>query len=264
MSKKLQQYLTKIEKEGNVFKVIITQEVVNNEAAYISVDGMEWRDDSEGVPFIDAHNQHGSIVENLLGRIVNLQKTERNGVKMIVGDLVFADTPNGRIAKELYETGMARDVSVGIMYYESDVDPETEFIQKSKLYEVSGVIVGANEFAKVIQQALMDKPDLNKLVNHYNDIKPRIKAYREAFMTNELFKLLEIEKTGDEVKDIEALAEKIQTLAQPTAVIEESEDSESEIENQSEGELEPENQEQTYVTVGEAREYFKSLIEKNV
>ena len=222
MSKKelLKQYITKTELLEDSVRVIITREVQNDDAAYISVDGMNWRDSTEGVPFIDAHNQHGSITENLLGRVMNLQRTEIDGAKVIVGDLVFAETEKGKIAKELYKSGIARDVSVGVTYYEEDVDRENGYIGKSMLYEVSGVIVGANEYAKVLQQAKMEKPDLEKLVGNYNDIKPKIKEYRQAFMSDELFEKLEIEKTGDEVQDIELVLTTIQSKLKPVEVVE--------------------------------------------
>lgn len=205
------QFISQALIEDSLVKVVITREVTPEEAeargenpAYILVKGMSWRDDADGVPFLNQHNNYGSLIDNLLGRVVNLQKKKVDGANSVIGEIKFAESPNGRIAEQLYRSGIARDVSVGVSI--EDFDPATQAITKSRLYEVSGVTIGANEYAKVIQGLDLDF-NVEAMVKNYVDIRPRLKQYRKLFMSDELFQLLGVTKTGDELVDLKVIHE---------------------------------------------------------
>lgn len=193
--------------EDGQMRVILTKELTDLEGETIDVDGLELPVENS-VPFIDSHMMRGTVVQMLLGRCNSLTKTQDQlGIKQVEGLLTFASSPNGQIAKALYEEGTATDVSIG--FFVKEYDMETRRITQSQLFELSGVIVGANQYAKVQKALELDKSveDIDKIVENYKEIHPMIKLYRSLFMGKELTEILAYEKTGKEDIDVKAICD---------------------------------------------------------
>lgn len=247
--------------EDGRMRVVMFTSAVDDGKVNAVIKGMTTRDKDNSVPFIDAHQQDGSIVRTLLGRVYDVHDGLHNGKDAKIGYITFAQTEAGKEAELLYKTGIARDVSVGIYFYAEDISDEG-IIEKSEISELSGVIVGADRLAKAMQSADLESPDIEKLVGNYNDIKPKIKQYRESFMSQELFDNLGLNKTGDETKDIQLVREAVIALIQANNTVEAEEEPseetlEEEVENQP---IQVENQQKGYLTKEEATQLFNNYL----
>lgn len=188
-------------------KVILSKEVVDLDGEVVVIDGIELPE-NKSLPFIDAHMSWGSVTETILGRVANLAKgVDKEGIKVLTGDVNFAPTPKGVIAESLYKGGYATDVSIGFIV--KDYDAATRRITKCMVYELSGVIVGANPHAKVQKSLAIE--ELEKSLQHYKDIKPKVKEYRRFFLSDEFCAALGYEKVEDELINIKNIHDLIVT-----------------------------------------------------
>lgn len=182
----------------------LTKEIKDRDGEIVLVDGIEYPKGDMGIPLLDAHRMRESVVDNVLGKVYNIRKKSVDGVKMLVGEINFAPTPQGDIAKRLVEDGYVDSVSIGFLVKE--YDPSTATITKSEVYELSLVSVPANPEARIqISKSLKNVDDLSKLektFKHYDEIRLKIKEYRNLFMSDDLFAKLSIEKSGDELIDM--------------------------------------------------------------
>lgn len=192
-----------------VVKVALTKEITDRDGDIISVDGMDLSNYQKNPVVLDAHMMNGSVIDTMLGNMKNITKTtDERGIKMITGEIDFAPSPKGQIAKMLVEGGYAKTVSVG--FGVNDYNAEMRTITRSELYEVSLVNVPANVEAQVIKSLKGDETVEGKLIKtlkNYDDIKPKIKQYRALIMNDDLCKKLGYEKTGDELVDLKNITD---------------------------------------------------------
>lgn len=186
-------------------KAVLTKEMMDRDGEIVSINGIDIKNYKDNPVLIDAHDMNGSVVEKLLGRVNNLKKTTKDGIKELVGELEFAPTPNGDIARKLVEGGFSRTLSIGFSV--NDYDATTKTITKSELYETSLVIVPSNVGARIMKNFNPDNTadEMIKKLKNYEDIHPKIKEYRRLFMSDELAEILGYEKTGNELVDIKSV-----------------------------------------------------------
>lgn len=209
-----------VNEENGPVKCILTKEISDRDGEIVDIAGIAIEDMKKGVPLLDSHYMGMSVVQYLLGRVINLKKRtdKEDGYKVLEGELSFAPTPNGRIAETLVRGGFVDSVSIG--FGVKDYDFNSRRILKSELYETSLVSVPANPAAKIDNQKSLEDQEkeveeLEKTINHYKEIKPKVKEYRRLFMSSEIFELLKIEKKEDEYINMKNLYDAIIALTTP-------------------------------------------------
>jgi len=228
--------------EDDKFKTVISKEITDRDGEVVKVEGINTKNYESNPVLLDAHNMQGSVVTTVLGKVVNLIKTKAvDGVNELLGELVFANTPNAQMAKSLVQEGFVKTVSMG--FGVRDYDHASKTINESELYEVSLVSVPANVGALIGKSFNIEQPnDLIKRLKNYQDIKPKIKEYRNFFLSKEITDLLGYEKTGNELIDMKAIYNSIiKELQEPEPIVE-TQQEEPEAETQPE-----EKQEETEV-----------------
>lgn len=195
-----------VDKEGEepVIKAILTKEIEDRDGEIVMVNGIEIGDTEKGVPLLDCHAMWGSIVDNVLGRVINIKKKKVDGVAIVEGELKFADTPRGVLAKMLVVGGFVDSVSIGFGVRE--YNPDEKRILKSELYETSLVSVPANqgaliEVSKGIKEAKQEVSDVEKKLKRYEQIAPVFKTFTKYFFSDEFTKRIGLEKTENIVMD---------------------------------------------------------------
>ena len=189
---------SKIFKENDLYRVIITKEIVDRDGELVLVDGIDTTEFMQNPIFISQHNASGRIEDTVIGKFERLEKsTDADGIKVLYGFIRFADTPEATVKQKLVDDGFISTVSMGFGSKIYDGNKITNCV----LYEVSLVLLPANI------GAVFKSKDMQ---NHYNEIKTKIKVYRDAFMSEKSFKMLELEKTGNEVQDILNFIEKLE------------------------------------------------------
>lgn len=195
------EHIVKVKAETDApIVAVMSYEIEDRDGEIVAIQGVKVQDMKAGVPLLDAHNMNGSVVNNVLGRAINLKREKINGVKALVAELSFAPTINGQVAEALVRGGYVDSVSIG--FGVNQFNPETATIEKSELYELSLVSVPANPEAKIQVTKSVDL--IEKSLANYKNIKPVVKQYRSLFL-KDLAKELGLEKTGDELQDIKAL-----------------------------------------------------------
>lgn len=189
---------------GDGFKVVLSKEIEDRDGEVVDIDGISIENYVKNPVLLDSHNIHGSVADNVLGRMSNINKTkDASGIKMLSGTAEFADTPSGKIARMLVENGFVKTVSIGFAV--SEYDTSTNRISKSELYETSLVSVPANVQA-TIGKSLKDNEKLENVIEkrlkNYNYIKPVLKEYRGFVQDDALRTMLGYEPTGDELIDL--------------------------------------------------------------
>lgn len=201
-----------VEKAGMGFKAIISKEIVDRDGEIVSIDGMDITEFNKNPVLLDAHRSHDSVVDSLLGIFIDVGKeVDGDGLKIIAGDIEFANSPRAQIAKDLVTGGFAKTLSAGFRVLDFDVN--SRVITKSVLYEASLVSIPANIEAEIRKSKGVSgrevSSELIKMLDHYKQIKPLVKEYRKVFMSDELCDTLEYKKVGDELKDLSAIYELI-------------------------------------------------------
>lgn len=207
---KLKQMTSSLQNEDGMVKVILTKEIEDRDGEVIKVAGVNIDNFRKNPIVLDTH-RHNTSIEDIIGRMPNVEKTtDANGIPMIVGEVEFADTPKGQLAKKLVDKNILKTVSIG--FSSKDFDVATRTITESELFEVSFVSVPANPEATTMKNAKIkelveadDSKELFKVLENYLEIHPRIKQYRKLLLGEELTEKLGYEKTGEELKDLKAV-----------------------------------------------------------
>lgn len=201
-----------IEKAAKGWKVVLTKEVYDRDREVVDVDGLDISNYLNNPILVDAHNAWGSVIENVLGRIDNVRKEKgMDGVKEVVGELVFADTTKGREAKILVEGGFVKTVSIGFGVKEYNLQERR--IMTSELWECSLVAIPSNVAAQISKNKSFNADnsvadELTKVLNNYADIHPKIKEYRKVLF-EDLAKAINYKATGDELFDLKTVVDTI-------------------------------------------------------
>lgn len=201
---------------GDAYRSILSKEVTDRDGEIVDIDGLDITNYLANPILVDAHNSNGSVVDNLIGKMNNIEKTTIDGVKQLSGSIEFAPTERGQKAKQLVDGGFATTLSIG--FGVNEYDYKASRILESELYETSLVMVPSNVGSKI-----------TKALEAYSDIHPKIKQYRKLFMSKEITEPLGYEKTGDELTDIKNIydllvkkttkrvsSDKQENLAKPT------------------------------------------------
>lgn len=106
------------------------------------------------IPMLDTHN--GWSVRGVLGSIRDLAKTTIDGVKAIVGRAYFASDDDAVRTYQAYVDGHLTDFSVGARRLEVKYQGHQRIVLRSKLFEGSAVVKGADPNCK----ALLEMPAL--------------------------------------------------------------------------------------------------------
>ena len=192
----------KIAKEDGKIIATMTKEVVDRDGEIVSVSGI--RIPERGVPLLDSHKMWDNVTDNVLGRIINITKVTSGIHPSMTGEIEFAPTPKGQIAKALVEGGYVDSVSIGFSVI--DYNNQTRTILESELYECSLVSVPANPMALInIQKSVEKTPisEIEKTLNHYKKIKPVWDQVRKTFLLDDFFKKYNVEKTGELLFDLD-------------------------------------------------------------
>lgn len=108
------------------------------------IDGVEM---PKQIPLLDSHERES--VRSVLGSIRDLRKDFVDGLNRIVGTAYFAADPVSVRAFEMYADGHLEDFSVGARRLESRYEGKTKTVLRSRLFEGSAVVAGADPNAKV-------------------------------------------------------------------------------------------------------------------
>jgi HK97 family phage prohead protease len=198
-------------------RFIATKEVADSDNEIVKVDGIDMERYKKNPVFIWGHKTAGDVYD-VLGQTKEWDiETDKDGVKMLTFAVDYADHQKAQDAKAMHEKGMGTGISIGFRVPKDGYQPYEEemggVINKSELYEISNVIVGANpealQFAK--SHKLLTEQEEKRLImeRNYPIYKEKIKYFRKKFLSKELCESLGYEKTGTELEDISKIYDKI-------------------------------------------------------
>lgn len=138
-------FLDTKENEGRkVYTFRITNEVVDRTNERVGADGFDFSRYMSNPIVVNSHDY--SSIEQILGRTLQIRRVD-DGHE---ADIVFNDTPKGRLAQQLVDSGDLRATSIGFISHglsfgKEASDPATH--ESSELLEISMVAVPANQEA---------------------------------------------------------------------------------------------------------------------
>lgn len=183
-SAKIAKELAKFLKDRNVkelkgdgrFKVIASCESVDRDGEVIMADGWDFTNYIKNPVILWGHNYWD--MNAIIGACDKISVEEIEGVKCLVQEGLFANTPEGQKARQLYDDGMLKTVSVG-------------FIPKER----NGNVITKQELLELSFCAVPSNPDAVSLGKFAKDM---------------MTKTLEI-LTGAKAEDMDALVAKLRT-----------------------------------------------------
>jgi len=199
-------------------KIILTKEVVDGHGEIVDVAGVDLKRYKKNPIVLWQHPQTKFFdiikVEEVMGKMTNITKTkDEDGIKMITGIVEFAEHEAAQTLKNLVMMGIIKTVSIGMGVKEIQEEEGSKKGQKmvrltkTDLFETSFVAMPSNTEAEVLNivrskefEEDKAKDVIIKLLN-LAEIKPKIKNYRDLFLSDDLCAKLDYEKTGDEIKD---------------------------------------------------------------
>lgn len=131
-----------------VHTFVATTDVLDRQGEIVTADGWQIDNYRQNPVVLDSHDYRS--IENILGIAREVRETE-HGLEV---DVMFNNTPRGRLADQLVEEGNLRAVSVGFISHEQEYDPKGKQPVKhtrKELLEVSVVAVPANPEALLIR-----------------------------------------------------------------------------------------------------------------
>jgi HK97 family phage prohead protease len=131
-----------------VHTFVASTDVVDRQGEIVTADGWELENYRANPVVLDSHDYRS--IENILGIAHDIRQADR-GLEV---DVVFNNTPKGRLADQLVEEGNLRAVSVGFVSKEVQFDPKGKGPVKhtrKELLEVSAVAVPANPEALLVR-----------------------------------------------------------------------------------------------------------------
>lgn len=140
-------------------RVILTKESPDRDGEIVLISGLSLDNYNKNPVFLWAHNDK----ELPLGKIDNIVVESQEGVKCLVGDIVWSEAhEKAQQVKQLFDEGALRAVSIQFLFSDyirlSDNNPYnapegTVVITKSELLEVSAVPIPANAEALAIAKS---------------------------------------------------------------------------------------------------------------
>jgi hypothetical protein len=169
----------------------------------MKIEGVEM---PKQIPLLDSHERDS--VRSVLGSIRDLRKDSHNGLNRIVGTAYFAADDASKRAFEMYADGHLEDFSVGARRLESRYEGKTKTVLRSRLFEGSAVVAGADPNAKV--------RDVPALRAYLDPLAMKEEIMSEKFKTLCIARGMPADLDGEAM---EAWAEKnLERKAEPTVV----------------------------------------------
>lgn len=195
--------------------VVISVEEKDRDGETVLMDGCIMRSwiKENGLPMIDSHDSYSTITTNGLGAMRNCRIEDVGGKKGFVAEPDFAPTPAGKIAEILYMgvnggKPYFTNVSMGFAVY--DYNNDTREILEWEPFECSLVTVGANMSARFMDKTKKAETEettekMAKDLARFKQIHEPFKEFCKLFLSEEFCKLIDYEKNGDLLLDINSL-----------------------------------------------------------
>ena len=129
------------------FEVIATNEAVDRDGEVLKVSGWSFVNFMKNPILLFGHNYWE--METIIGAVTEIEIVDGN----VVARGVFARTEEGQIARQLYDDGILKTVSVGFI----PLERQGNVITKAELLELSFVPVPSNPQALSLQKSLEKK-----------------------------------------------------------------------------------------------------------
>lgn len=136
------------------FEVIATNEAVDRDGEVLKVSGWNFSNFMKNPILLFGHNYWE--MQTIIGAVTEVEVVNGN----VVARGVFARTPEGQLARQLYEDGILKTVSVGFI----PLERQGNVITKAELLELSFVPVPSNPQALSLQKSLEQKMSFLKTV----------------------------------------------------------------------------------------------------
>lgn len=192
-------------------RFIASKEVEDSDGEIVDLSGGDFTRFMKNPVWLFGHRSYGEI-EDVIGKVEDIKiEYDQDGKKMMTYTGVYAPHEKAQILKAMHEMDMLLATSIGFRVMEYDFDNAT--ITKWELYEISNVILPANSeaIAMASEKGLISKDVQDNLLKEkmHPVYKKKLKEYRKLFMSDELFSLLNLEKSGKELADLRNLHDNI-------------------------------------------------------
>jgi len=189
--------------DAGQIEVTLSKQIRDRDGEIVEIKGGDLNNFAKNPIMLWGHRMIDGDVEDVMGHWENIRKTNNS----IVANPSFAEHPKAQYLKRMVEDGHVRSVSIGFMVGEGGFDIESKTVKNWEMLEASWVTVPTNvEAVSNVKEIKKFDADLTekqyKQLLNYREIHPKIKQYRKLFLDDSLCKLLEIEKTGNELIDI--------------------------------------------------------------
>lgn len=150
--------------ESYKFTVVMTSETIDRYTEILKADGMEYENFMKN-PVILA--DHRYLVGNIIGKAVKIYFDAENSRRICEG--IFSKTnPLAKIARDLYNEGMLKAVSVGLIPKQR-AENDRDIVVRWELLELSFVAVPANPDALSLDGKMLLKSRDEALKATHND-----------------------------------------------------------------------------------------------
>lgn len=240
--------------EDGSYRFIATKEIRDSDDEVVEISGGDFKRYLKNPVWIWGHRMMFGDAYDVIGRAEDLRvETSESGEKQLTFNPVYARHQKAQDIKAMHEDGIATAISIGFKVKEYDF--ERKVITSWELFEISNVIVPANEdaIAYATEKGILNEQEVQDFIKAkvQKINKKKLSEYRSLFLGKDLLSLIGYTKTGNELVDVKNVYNLIlENLHKPNSM----------IENQS---IEPSISQQNEVkgvTVGEAQEYLKEKL----
>lgn len=181
-------------KGDGTFQVIATTEGIDRDGEVILVSGWDFENFMKNPIMLWGHNYWE--MEAIVGAVTNLEVKD----KQVVVSGIFANTESGQLARQLYDDGILKAVSVGFI----PKDRTGNTITKAELLEISFVSVPANPDALSLSKIFqMEKIIKTAVAEHETALAPKDQAFDQEMCMSNLKKWATVtDEQGNEKMDM--------------------------------------------------------------
>jgi len=131
---------------------MISTDAIDRQGEIVDQDGWDFSNFLKNPVVLDTHRYES--IDDIVGKVVGMPRRKDNGW---VVDMEFADTPKGKLAKDLVAKGFINTVSVGFRSIQRRPEGKMTRHVKMELLEVSLVAVPANPEAVRVKAVQPDR-----------------------------------------------------------------------------------------------------------